>query len=358
MVRFNKGLSLTVLVIAMVLCPADVAFCLRPPSHFSKSTESFVKNRRIREQNSDSLSKAISLIAKAGGVFIGIQYDYEDKPTLLFKQPDSESTIGLYEKDITLRRVSYELAKKRVEFGLASDEDFIVLLEDVIKRDRFGMVSYFEKLYYNPLSANALDGSCGESRSDVYEMLKFLINNSDKVKVRMYQAESLFNGHIHAFNVISYGGRDYLVDVTFIQYFNPLIESAKVDGKTLLYPWAVLKGSLNDAWVKMAHELLKNGYIELTDEAAYMYGNLLRGVLSNDFPGFNKDSILKAATAEYYYDKESLEIMFGDLEQRAHYVFNEKDELKINYYINIALQTISMSSVANKMPSVVIQRSL
>lgn len=265
------------------------------------------------------------------------------------------------ERDVLLASNQALLQQNEVGARLASNatlsfEDLENIIKEVVERNRMDLLLYLEKphdIFYNPLSARTFDvhGPCGEATSDIQEIFPFLIKDNKEVEIKLYQAKDIFGGHSHAFIVISYKDKDYLVDTTFIQFFNPLKESIKgppnKTAEELFYPWYILKKSERSHWIKLVHQLLKDGYIELTDEVADMYGNLLRGKLPLD-KSFKNQDILGAATVEPYYSSERLSEFFGDLDNRASRTFTEREKVKINHYLTTALQVIALPAMPDE----------
>ena len=175
----------------------------------------------------------------------------------------------------------------------------------------------------DPLSFEAMFGCCGLASDDLWRRINeyFGAAYAEKVKIRLLQSANIVStdGFRHAFLVVSYNGIDYLVDTTFIQFFNPLKQKEKQIG----YPGFIIKeisrittksGEPNN-WETLAEELLRNGFIKLTDEVADMYGTALRGKLTKDNKDklFTKKDFLEGSTRELDYTPEELNKYMGVL---------------------------------------------
>jgi len=124
----------------------------------------------------------------------------------------------------------------------------------------------------------------------------------------LHQAFTIFDGHKHAFVVVGYPGRNYyLIDVTFAQFFNE--GRAGFEGE----PITILKEMENAGhpeyatWSHMAGNLISEGFIELNDAAANMYGTLLRGKYPSSSLSFNVDDIVNSELEEPDFTDRELE---------------------------------------------------
>ena len=82
------------------------------------------------------------------------------------------------------------------------------------------------------------------------------------------EAELFYNGGFHAFDVVTYKGKDYIFDCTYRQFFNlsdNLIERLGVVNLSGCRPGCFM--NMNDRRKKLANTILEKGYAELTEES-------------------------------------------------------------------------------------------
>ncbi len=125
-----------------------------------------------------------------------------------------------------------------------------------------------------------------------------------KTKIILHQAKRLFGGYKHAFLVVVFPqGKAYLVDTTFLQFFNDGLSETILEKNQQVHP----------GWSGLVERLLNEGYIELDDEVANMYGNLLQG---ETFSGetFDMHKLLVSPTDEPDYTAGEMIRFMGPLQ--------------------------------------------
>ncbi len=140
-----------------------------------------------------------------------------------------------------------------------------------------------------------------------HEVLKVLKNRSD-----------YYSGlRSHIFLVVSYGARHFLVDPTFMQFFNPVRKDDETNPGYIINK-EFKKG--NTAWGKIAGTLLTDGYIEIPqdvnmdgrniNDVVGMYLTSLSGALLPGVATFSVEHLLGKSTA-YDVRRDDLDKIFN-----------------------------------------------
>lgn len=112
-----------------------------------------------------------------------------------------------------------------------------------------------------PFAACSVLGACGFGREVSGASLKNMGVSPENISY--HQAATAFGGSRHAFLVVDVHGKKYIVDTTLRQFFQP---GNKVGEAFAATP----QGRA------LAGRLLRDGYAELTDKSAAIYGNAMR----------------------------------------------------------------------------------
>ncbi|MSR78305.1 MAG: hypothetical protein EXS63_08820, partial [Candidatus Omnitrophica bacterium] len=119
----------------------------------------------------------------------------------------------------------------------------------------------------HPLSQGNLQTFCDAAMFDLKQRLASL-ETEGVLSIRTYDSNNLYEEGVinvlsHAFLVVEFSsGNRYLIDTTFIQFFEANRKSIN-DARG----WEVER----NGWLPLAVELLKNGYIKITDDVAKMH---------------------------------------------------------------------------------------
>jgi hypothetical protein len=122
-----------------------------------------------------------------------------------------------------------------------------------------------------PYSADCIAGACGFGQAATYFALREA--GVPAANLHTHQAATTFAGqgaYNHAFLVVEMpNGKRYLVDTTFRQFFHPDNREPNMLG----HPGELMRQTPEGS--RIADELIRNGYIELTDTVAREYGRAL-----------------------------------------------------------------------------------
>jgi hypothetical protein len=121
-----------------------------------------------------------------------------------------------------------------------------------------------------PLGYETLLDCCGPGRDVSAASFGALASGSPKpITIARFQSLEVFGVNKHAFNVVTFAdGTQYLVDPTFAQFFHPA--TVKDPQKRSAQ---VLRG--DPKGMKMALDLVRNGFVELTRDNAWFYARAL-----------------------------------------------------------------------------------
>jgi Domain of unknown function (DUF4157) len=163
-------------------------------------------------------------------------------------------------------------AAGRLNAGTATAADREVLLRQTIVESR----AYIQAREGRPLSYKTLTNCCGPGRDVSAASFGALASGSPKpITIARFQSLEVFGVNKHGFTVVTFAdGTRYLVDPTFAQFFYPATEPDPQKRTA-----QVLRGDPNGT--KMALDLVRNGFIELTRENARLYARAL-GVAEGD----------------------------------------------------------------------------
>ncbi|MFA6378517.1 MAG: methyltransferase domain-containing protein, partial [Candidatus Omnitrophota bacterium] len=195
----------------------------------------------------------------------------------------------------------------------------------------------------NPLSPSALISKCPLAQADLARRIQKFATNLGEVKIRFHQAFDLFFGdYRHSFLVVSLNNKDYLVDTTFIQFFDSRNQGGMgIPGEII----NKIADETKNNWKDLATKLLQDGYIELTDDVADMYGTALRGKLPKK-GRFSKEDLLQDSTEKTSYADNELNELMGEVT-----VAPRLSKQEIDAYTQMAMEaslkggTISRSTV-------------
>jgi hypothetical protein len=162
------------------------------------------------------------------------------------------------------------------------------ILDEVTAENRATLVEMSQARKQVPgevLGPSCTRAYCGSARDDFFYRMQDKLKNSPggkAVKVHLYQARDAFGGGRHAFAVVEFpSGRKYLFDTTFRQFFNPdEVEILAGEARPGQSAAVGLRMRTIPGGSEMADQLLRDGYIPLTDEAADAYGQSMRAGLS------------------------------------------------------------------------------
>jgi len=182
---------------------------------------------------------------------------------------------------------------------------------------RFGLIEPGAPRPKNPLSYESLYGYSDFMPHTITQVINSLLKEKRKFTwIRTHSTMRLFKTKaMHAFLVTNYEGKNYLIDPAFIEFFDP----NRTQQDQIGYAGHLLREAVKDGrpnWLAFARELLEKGYIELTDDAANMYGSILSGKVDTDRVFTSKDffigstlkgeQLLKQETEEYFTGLESI----------------------------------------------------
>ncbi|MFA4991840.1 MAG: hypothetical protein WC569_04585, partial [Candidatus Omnitrophota bacterium] len=135
-----------------------------------------------------------------------------------------------YSVEINTLRVPVGGSGERILYikNAVTDEGIEGVIKKTVLISRIGILRYLGGAYDNPFSAGALEhkGPCREVSADVGKILMFIKKSDEDVEIFRYQASEIFEGHKHLFTVLRHKDKYYLIDTTFIQFFNSVHESA------------------------------------------------------------------------------------------------------------------------------------
>lgn len=164
-------------------------------------------------------------------------------------------------------------AVANLKAGIATAADREVLLRQTIAETR----AYIQAQRGLPLSYQTLKSCCGPGRDVSAASFGSLASDSSKpISIARFQAKEVFGIGKHGFNVVTFAdGTKYLVDPTFGQFLRPGTKLDPLKQATA----QVLRGE--PAGAKLAEELVRNGFVKLTQENAELYARAL-GVAKAD----------------------------------------------------------------------------
>jgi hypothetical protein len=154
----------------------------------------------------------------------------------------------------------------RLNAGTATTADREVLLRRTIVESR----AYLQAEAGRPLNYKTLTNCCGPGRDVSAASFGALASGSPKpITIARFQSLEVFGVNKHGFNVVTFAdGTQYLVDPTFAQFFHPATEKDPQKRTA-----QVLRGDPNGT--KMALDLMRNGFVELTRDNARFYARAL-----------------------------------------------------------------------------------
>ncbi|PIQ28113.1 hypothetical protein COW36_05255 [bacterium (Candidatus Blackallbacteria) CG17_big_fil_post_rev_8_21_14_2_50_48_46] len=147
-------------------------------------------------------------------------------------------------------------------------------------------------------SPDGKQGACGFGQAATAFRLEEM--GIPKDKIHPHQAANAFgkDSFRHAFLTVDMpDGKTYLVDTTFRQFFNGEHMGPNQVGE----PGSILRSTPEGQMI--ADKLLRDGFIELTDEVAHAYGNALRG--GAEGPPISAEGLSKP-TVELDFDRPEL----------------------------------------------------
>jgi hypothetical protein len=154
-------------------------------------------------------------------------------------------------------------AQAALEAGTATAADMRVLVQQAASDTQI----FLQGTRPKPLNAESLSGACGTGRDVSAASLGELGANSPRpIFLDRFQAEQVLGVNRHGFSVVTFpDGQQFLVDPTFGQFRTGA--------------GAVLGESAGGS--RLARDLLRDGFVELTDENARLYARAL-GVAESD----------------------------------------------------------------------------
>lgn len=180
-----------------------------------------------------------------------------------------------------------------------SSEDVRTLLESTAWTTRQGLASAsWASGSENMFSAERVQGACGLGQGLSVFHLEDLGLSSDRIHV--HQAADVFepNSFRHAFVVADMpDGKSYLIDTTFRQFFQPERSAQDQVGE----PGRLMRATR--AGRKASDTLLRQGFIELDDEVATLYGAALSANPEARFAAAD----LRRSTMEVDFDRAELQ---------------------------------------------------
>lgn len=245
---------------------------------------------------------------------------YDDS---LFKKADKtfllESSPLFFEidsKELELAIKNLKRVQEEKRYGILdgiTKEEAEVILKSVVNTARNSL-----KKNSTDFLQDSLAGSCGYAQA----LTGFLLEDLG-LEVASTNAHNLPDSKVpHAFIICSFPIKDnsfceekrYLVDVTYRQFFVAIkaTEASYYDGgyyKNLTGPVAGYYVMQSPGGEEFARSLLKNGYIELTEENARIYGSAFskQGICLNS----KKDEVLRLET---HTGREYIEAMVNNKE--------------------------------------------
>lgn len=189
--------------------------------------------------------------------------------------------------------------------------EFRNTIEEAVRQNRDGLLKNSPVDKRAGLIPEAIKDFCDIACDDLIMLLNFL--NDGKITIKKYQAIEYFYGYSHLFLIVisSRGGKRYLVDTTFAQFFN---EKERAVGE-IGHPAVILEKARekHPGWPQMAEELLEKGYIELDDDTLAMYSCFLSKADSFVDKPFRVNRLLKDKGMDRHYSAEELIDLMGPI---------------------------------------------
>ena len=214
----------------------------------------------------------------------------------------------------------YDLASKAVITRFGTSLNIIThqgnaIIREAILQNRRALVRLTLRNNLNknvPLSTRALTSACVIAQTDLARRISYFDKDGVVQDIRYHRASKLFDGEEHSFLVVSSGDKNYLIDTTFIQFFD------EQKGMTVSQRHLALR-------------LAARGYIELNEAVADMYIFVLKGKkIVNQIVFLSKSTELPGLT------NDVLNHIMGTLAAQI-------EVTNINHYITAAIKTSALS---------------
>lgn len=197
-----------------------------------------------------------------------------------------------------LRTARVHLAELKPGAKLSSADTKVLLQDTALAAHEALLKSNPNKPAEQVNSPSGKQGACGYGQAATAFRLEEM--GISKEQIHPHQAADAFggDGFRHAFLTVDMpDGKTYLVDTTFRQFFN----GEQMGHNQVGEPGKILRSTPEGRMI--ADKLLRDGFIELTDEVAQNYGNALRG--GGEGPPITAEGLSKP-TVELDFDRVEL----------------------------------------------------
>lgn len=191
----------------------------------------------------------------------------------------SQYTVDLADKELALGHLEQVLANiENGELDGISEEEVQIILQSLVENARIGI----EKYYNLDINKSSLQGTCGIGQALTAYPLKSIGIETSYNQATLLPDNKTNHAYITCFFPVKEGSsvisKQYLIDVTYKQFFSALrcnegcFYNAANNSKNKVGadPGYYLCDSKEG--MDFARTLISQGYIELTEENAYLYG--------------------------------------------------------------------------------------